>query len=436
MNVAQFRDAYLIGIKGAGMTALATILRERGVRVSGSDTSEQFPTDAVLAARHIPVIGGFAAANVPARVDVVIRSTAYGEEHVEVRRARALGHAVHTYPEVVAALFNAGKGIAVCGSHGKSTTTALLGFVLAAGGSDPTVMVGAVVPQFDGNARVGQSELIVLEADEYQNKLAQYRPFGVVLTNIDYDHPDFFPTPESYVEAFRAFVRRIPSEGFLVACTDDPLVAEVVRDARCVVLPYGRSRGIPEDLHPQLVGAHNIENALGVLTAAMHLGISRATALAAIAAFTGTRRRFEVVGELAGITVIDDYAHHPTEIRATLAAARARYPGRRVLCVFHAHTFTRTIALREAFASCFHDADQVAIMDIFGSVREAHGGITAEELAASISAPPRATATGGVDTTIAALAHDVRAGDVVICVGAGENDRVARGIVAAISACG
>ncbi|MBI2483452.1 UDP-N-acetylmuramate--L-alanine ligase [Candidatus Uhrbacteria bacterium] len=429
MNIAQLRDAYLIGIKGAGMTALAIILRERGVRVTGSDVPERFATDAVLAARSIPVHAGFAASHVPPTTDVVIRSTAYGDAHVEVQRARLLGRTVLTYPEAVASLFNSGRGIAVCGSHGKSTTTALLGFVLAAGGYDPTVIVGAVVPQFEGNARVGHSAYVVLEADEYQNKLAHYQPFGVILTNIEYDHPDFFPTPASYVDAFRAFVRRIPADGFLVACTDDPVVADVVRDARCAVIPYGRSQGVPEDLHLQLVGAHNAENALGVLAAALHLGMSRTDALAAIAAFTGTRRRFEIIGTAAGSTVIDDYGHHPSEIRATLAAARTRYPGQRILCAFHAHTFSRTVALKDGFAAAFRDADQTYVMDIFGSAREPHGGITAAELAAAIAVQSPAVASGNVAETTAVLLRDVRPGDVVICMGAGENDHVARNVV-------
>ncbi|MDO8599774.1 MAG: UDP-N-acetylmuramate--L-alanine ligase [bacterium] len=456
MDFASIRTAYLIGIKGAGMTALAQVLAARGIRVSGSDIPQQFYTDQVLREAGIPFVEGFAAANVPTDVDLVIHSTAYGADHVEVVEAHRLGLTVMTYPEALAGVFNAGKGIAVCGTHGKSTTTAMLGWVLAEAGMDPTVLVGAAVPQFGGNARAGRADLVVVEADEYQNKFHALRPYGIILTSIEYDHPDFFSTTDSYVDAFRAFLRTLPVDGFLVACADDPTIRAVAGAAPCEVVWYGKSRGVPSGLRLQLFGDHNIQNALGVLAAAERLEVPRDVALRALASFQGTRRRFEVVGELEGvrgqhITVIDDYGHHPTEIRVTLTAARERYAGRRILCTFHAHTFTRTIALKDQFATAFVSADRTYVMDIFGSAREQErfspsreegeregvGSIESKnaayritsDLVTAISTHSPAIASGSVEQTVDTLLRDVQSGDVVICMGAGENDRVARMLV-------
>ncbi|MDO8463007.1 MAG: cyanophycin synthetase [bacterium] len=398
-------SAYLIGIKGAAMTALAQLLQARGVRVSGSDVPERFFTQDVLARIGIPYVEGFHVDNVPMDVDIVIRSSAYDEAHVEVAVARALGHTVRTYAEVIADIFNAGKGIAVCGTHGKTTTTAMLGLVLAEAGLDPTVIVGSDVPQLGGSARAGRSNLVVLEADEYQDKLRYYKPFGIILTNIEWDHPDFFPTPERYAAAFDAFIAKVPPLGFLI------------RD----VVDVGY-----DDLTLQVPGAHNRLNAIAALRAAEYLGVPRAHAMRTLASFQGVKRRFEIVGERDSVTIIDDYAHHPTEIRATLAAARSRYPNRRILVIFQPHTFTRTLALRNDFISAFAGAAHVYVMDIFGSAREPHGGITSEELAAALAVP--AIASGEVLETIAAVRAALQRGDVVLCLGAGRNDVVARGL--------
>jgi len=465
MSITGVRSAYFIGIKGAGMTALAQVLTGRGIRVAGSDTIQRFYTDDVLRRAGMLFVEQFSATNIPANVDLVVRSTAYDADHVEVAEALRRGLRVLSYPEAIAEVFNAGKGIAVCGTHGKSTSTAMLGWVLAEAGLDPTVVVGAEVPQFGGNARIGRSDIVVLEADEYQDKLQYLKPHGVVLTSIEYDHPDFFATPEAYVDVFRRFVTRIPSDGFLVACADDSMVMDVARGARCTVMPYGLtlsptppfpagggetettkkfSLSLSEgsacpplagegegsnEIALRIPGRHNIQNAIGVLVAAERLGVPRDVALRALASFQGTRRRFEIIGEVNGVTVVDDYGHHPTEIRVTLAAARERFSGRRILCAFHAHTFTRTIALKDQFATAFVSADRTYVMDIFGSARERQGGIDAAGLAATISKHSPATASGGVEETVETLLRDVRPGDVVICMGAGENDRVARLLV-------
>ncbi|MFH1429902.1 MAG: cyanophycin synthetase [Candidatus Uhrbacteria bacterium] len=427
------KSVYCIGVKGAGLSSLAQLLHARGVRVSGSDTDTHYFTQETLDAQGIPYVEGFAAGQIPDDVELVIRSTAYGEDHVEVADALRRGLRVVTYPEAIAMVFNSGKGIAVCGTHGKTTTTAMLGHILITCEQDPTVIVGSVVPQFGGSARSGKSDVIVIEADEYQNKLALYDPFGVVLLNIEFDHPDFFSDIDAYVRVFREFVARIPEDGFLIARGDDARVREVAQLARCSVVWFATEDAKRLDAGLRVPGLHNRLNALAAIAAAEQLGVRHADSERALVTFDGTKRRFECVGEVGGVTIIDDYAHHPTEIRAAVQAARERYPDRRLVVAFQPHTYTRTIALKEQFAAAF-EVDRVFVMDIFGSAREQHGGITPQELAGAIEQhQTHASASGGVEETVVALKTEVRSGDVVLCLGAGENDRVAQQLLATLS---
>lgn len=431
--MARIQSAYLIGIKGAAMAALAQLLHARGVRVTGSDVAQRFFTQDVLVRAGIPFEESFDAAQVPRAVDVVVHSTAYDTQHPEVAAARSRGLTVLTYPEAVASIFNTGRGIAVCGSHGKTTTTAMLGWICVEAGLDPTIIVGSDVPQLGGSARAGGSDIVILEADEYQDKLQYYNPHGVVLTNIEWDHPDFFHTPDEYAACFARFIARVPPSGFVVAPAADPVVQHVVRGALCAV--HDSARVQAGDRIPLAVpGEHNQCNARAALAAAECLGIARGAALHALATYRGAARRFTLVGEQSGVTVVDDYAHHPSEIRATIAAAQERYQGRRIIAAFQPHTFTRTIALRDDFSRAFNGAAEVCVMDIFGSAREQHGGITAADLATDVTAQGvPARSSGGVEETIAALADMTQSGDVVLCLGAGENDKVARGLAAVMA---
>lgn len=413
------------------MSALAQLLHARGVLVSGSDTAEHYFTQETLAANGIPYVEEFHADHVPTTVDLVVRSSAYDDTHVEVAEALRRGLHVVTYAEAVAMLFNAGRGIAICGTHGKTTTTAMLGWILVSAGRDPSVIVGGAVPQLGGAARAGASDLVVLEADEYQDKLQHYAPYGVILTNIEYDHPDFFATPSAYAAAFHRFIARIPTDGFLVIHERDAEAEAAASAARCRIIRVPAVEDDPGALVLLLPGAHNRRNALAATAAAEILGVSRATAFAALATFRGSKRRFEIVGEAHGAVIVDDYAHHPTEVRATIAAARERFPDRRIVVVFQPHTFTRTIALRDDFARAFDGADQVLVMDIFGSARETQGGISSAEFATAIGR--NATASGDVDATIAGARSAMLPGDVVLCLGAGRNDAVARALVSGVS---
>jgi len=431
------------------MTAIAQVFKLRGAEVTGSDTHEKFFTDEVLAKNGIKFYEGFDAKNLAAeKPDLVIYSTAYTEENPELAAARKSGVAILSYPEALGQILKEGFGIAISGTHGKTTTTAMLGFVLRELGADPTVIVGSAVPQLGGNARAGGGKYVVIEADEYQNKFLYFDPRAIILTSAEYDHPDFFKTPEEYNDAFRKFVEKIPVDGFLVACGDDKSVLEISKSAKCKiisygltagdwraenilarvcgmefeVLEYGESHGI---FKIQLFGNHNVANALAVIATARELGFDLEKIREALEKFSGAVRRFEIKAEAGGVLVIDDYGHHPTEIKVTLEAARQKYPGRRIWCVFHPHTFTRTKALLSDFAKSFGAVDKTIVIDIYGSAREVAGGVSSGELVELIKKEGKdALYISTISEAAEFLAKEVKSGDVVITMGAGDVWRV------------
>ena len=402
---------YLIGIKGVGMTALAQLLKSRGAEVWGSDTAERFFTDEVLAKSGMECLVGFNAKHLERTIDLVVRSSAYGEDQVEVKAALAKGIPLMTYAEALGELTLDYKGIAVCGSHGKTTTAAMLAHVLKSANLSPSAIIGSSVPQFGGNALVGNGELLVFEADEYQNKFQHLQPQGIILTSIDWDHPDFFPTPGEYFSAFVNFLRRLPADGFVVACYDSLQVKQAVIEAGLKpeqIITYGLTNGRLQmrrmwldegrwhfsaqegeeflgEFWLKLVGSHNVANALAVITCAKQLGVDIEVIRTGLASFEGTARRFEVKGRLMNsVTVVDDYGHHPGEISATLKAARAFYPYKRIRCVFQPHTFSRTKVLLPEFGACFAEADEVIVLDTYTSAREKDGEVTSRELVSEI----------------------------------------------------
>lgn len=454
----EVKNAYLIGIKGSGMTALAEVLQGMGISVSGSDTSEVFFTDAVLRKHNISFIENFSSDNVPLDADVVIYSTAYTEQNnIEMQEAARRGMVMMSYPQAVGALMNDTFGLAVCGTHGKTTTSALLAETLRFVGEDPTAIVGSRITQWEGNAILGKGKYFVLEADEYQNKLQYYHPFGVILTSLDWDHPDFFPTAESYTKVFTDFVEKIPAQGVLVFCGDSADVANVAKDAHCNQLSYGFLEGndirivnrkvIPgsEDgikqsfeiiyeekslgeFSLQLAGQHNALNAAGVIALSVFLKLDIDKIREGLRLFQGTAKRFEYIGESHGVIVYDDYAHHPEEVKATLRAFRELYPEKRIVTVFHPHTFTRTKALLEDFAQSFDDADKVLLLDIYGSARETAGGVSSDDLVRRINLyfRDKAVYTPTVEDAFQEVVKDIGEGDVLITLGAGNAREVAQ----------
>lgn len=450
MEWDKLKKVYIIGIKGSGVVGVVEILKAKGVEVLGSDTTEKFFTDAVLKKNQIQYFEGFSVENIPEDIDLVIYSTSYNVgNNVEFQEVMKRKMPMLSYPEILAQLFNEKYGIAICGTHGKTTTSAWLANTLKELGADPTAAIGSCVTNWNGNALTGVGEIFVMEADEYQNKLVRYNPHGVILTSCDYDHPDFFPDFEAYKQTFKDFVARIPKTGFLVVCGDATSTLEVASSATCMVLSYGFSedcdyRILNLELRREnakttqifevmqgekslgnfeigLFGKHNALNALAVIAVCHKLNFSAEKIQVALKNFQGTSRRFELIGERDGAILIDDYGHHPDEIRATLKAAREVYPEKNIWAIFHPHTFTRTKALLSEFSQSFSDADKVIILDIYGSAREAQGGVHSKDLVELVNKYDRGKAEhiATIDETVEFLKDNIGADDVVIAIGAG-----------------
>ena len=415
-SLKKYKKVYLVGIKGVGMTMLAQFLKEKGSVVTGSDIPDVFLTDVVLKKEKIKVFENFAISNIAKDTNLVIHSSAYTPENnlepaylVKNKKIRILN-----YASALGEIFSSYQGIAVCGSHGKTTTSAWLGYVLHKASLNPNVLVGSSVPQFKSSGLVGLSNLFVAETDEYQNKLQYFFPYGVVLNNIDYDHPDFFKTKTAYFKAFKDFIVKIPSDGFLVANDNDKQIRSLYSENQGWLLNYdfvdsesdylkkkAKVKFVAYDhriengyqyfkvndfgeFKIRLIGRHNIYNALAVLAASYALGLEVSEIKKHLATFLGTTRRAQYLGDFKMIPIFDDYAHHPTEVMSTISAFKDAYPKKRLVTVFHPHTYTRTLALFDDFKKSFGGTDELIIIDIYGSARETQGGTSSKELIKAI----------------------------------------------------
>ena len=452
----EVKNVYMIGIKGSGMIAFVEIFHALSKNVSGSDVAEKFFTDATLKKLGIEYTEDFSKENIKKhkKIDLVVYSTAYTEENnVEVKYAKKSGLPMLSYPEMISLFSQTKKTIAICGTHGKTTTSAMTTLALRECGADPTAIIGSKVRQLDSNVAVGKSDILIIEADEYQNKLANYSPFGVVLLNVDFDHPDYFPSIKEYRHVFAEFIQKIPKEGFLVVCGDNANALEVAEKANCKVIVYGFMEGdkqikkienklksagldnlefflVPADLNMKVPGNHNKSNATAALAVCSQLNLDCDMSRKTVQEYEGVARRFEEIGNRNGALVIDDYAHHPTEIRATLNAAKDKFPNKNIICIFHPHTFTRTKALFGEFAECFADADEVIVLDIYGSAREKQGGVSSEELVAEIKKfHKKAKHLATIEQVFEDLRDRISADDIVLTVGAGDVDKLARRLV-------
>ncbi|MEA3464103.1 MAG: UDP-N-acetylmuramate--L-alanine ligase [Patescibacteria group bacterium] len=510
MNLTKIKKIYMIGIKGVGMTMLAQYLTGQArfrqgysgqeIEVIGSDIAEKFMTDKVLEKAGIEVIEKFDASNIPQDADLIIYSSAYNAEN-NIEAAQAISGKIKTltYAKALGEVFNQKYGIAVVGSHGKTTATAWLGYVMKQAGMEPNVMAGAHVGQFSGCGITGSSDYLVVEADEYQNKLKYLQPKAVLLNNIDYDHPDFFAAKDEYKNVFVKFIKKIPAKGFIVANYDDSMVRKVTTKRNCKIISYAinqnnkadylayniRQRGWKQffkvkirgagsfsegeetvsrlqkknlgDFCIQLLGKHNISNALAVIAACVELRIELADIKKYLGEFKGAARRMQVLGAFKGAIIIDDYAHHPTEIKATLAGAREVYKKNKLIIVFHPHTFSRTKVFLNDFAASFGLADEIIVLDIYGSAREKQGGVHSRDLVELIrrqTTPQyRSAQTGQADDPAISLRSNgagrrqnikyistldecekylrdnIGKGDVVILMGAGDVFRIGEKLV-------
>jgi UDP-N-acetylmuramate--alanine ligase len=434
---------HLVGIGGIGLSAIARVLLRRGYEVSGSDLGITAIT------RDLEQIGatileGHSPQNVSSS-ELVIVSSAVPDDNVELAAARAASIPVVKRGEALAWLMRDRCGVAVAGTHGKTTLTAMIGLLLLHSGLDPTIVVGGIVPEIHSNARDGAGPHFVVEADEYDRTFLNLTPGVAVVTSIEMDHPDCYRDLQDLMRAFAQFLSRVPSDGLIVACGDDPLIREAVGTIRG---PEVITYGCAPDLHwratdiernnlggsdfrvssagehrghfqLRIPGVHNVSNALAALAVGSHLGVEMSTAAQTLRDFHGVGRRFEVKGSWRGTTVVDDYAHHPSEIKATLAGARQRYDGRRIWVVFQPHTYSRTKALLSEFATAFVDADRVLVTPIYGAREHDDLGIQARDLVEAMS-HPQVTQISDLSQAARWLSQKLWPGDVVITMGAGD----------------
>ena len=390
INLSDYKNIHCIGIGGVGVSAIAEILLSRGYHVSGSDMKQSDLTDR-LAADGVKVYIGHSAENVE-DAELIVYSAAIAEENPEVIRAREKNIPLASRAEVLGVLMDDFKNsIAICGTHGKTTTTSMVSLILNHAKLDPTILVGGNLAEIGGNVRVGQSEFFVTEACEYRDSFLQLRPRIEVILNIDSDHLDYFKDIDHIVRSFDQFAKAVPSDGIIVAYDANPFVSQVIKDIPgAITFGYnenctyhianvsfdadgrgsfdmfyqGKSLGNVRLLMP---GEHNILNAVAAFACCHQLGVAPEVIIDTLDKFTGTQRRFDVQGTTKdGVKVIDDYAHHPTEIKATLAAAKNIHHNK-LWCLFQPHTYTRTLALFDEFADSFGDADVLILAEIYAA---------------------------------------------------------------------
>jgi UDP-N-acetylmuramate--alanine ligase len=474
---SELERVHMVGIGGAGMSGIARILLDRGALVSGSDAKESRGV-AALRARGAQIAIGHDAANLDllpgGPTAVVTTHAAIPKTNPELVEARHRGIPVTLRPAVLAKLMAGHQTLMVTGTHGKTTTTSMLIVALQHSGFDPSFAVGGDLGEAGTNAHHGSGEAFVAEADESDGSLLEYTPNVAVVTNIEADHLDFFGTPEAYTAVFDQFVERLAPGGALVVCADDPGAAALADRSAAIgvrVLRYGSAAEGEGDLagclvnwqqqgtgavadirlagevHPRTMrlsvpGRHMALNALGALLAAMEAGAAAEVALDALAGFEGVRRRFELVGTANGVRVFDDYAHHPTEVRAALTALRAVAQqdltgrpggtGGRSIVVFQPHLYSRTKAFASDFAAALDIADRVFVLDVYAAREQPLTGISGATIAERVSAPVRYLPD--FSTVARQVAAEAAPGDVVVTMGAGDVTLLGREIIEALNA--
>ncbi len=418
---------YCIGIGGIGMSALAQYFSDMSVAVSGSDR-EASPVTELLEKRGIVVFIGQNAQNVPADADTVVYSDAVPEDNPERARARELGISQKSYFAMLGEISAGKRTVAVAGTHGKTTTTGMLAKILKDAGAAPTAIVGSIVKDFDSNYLHGESDLFVVEACEYKNHLLELSPSVLVITNLEWDHTDFFPSLEAFQATFQKAIERVPADGFIVTDPQNTNIAPLLGGAKAKIVDYTKEPAYKL----RLFGEFNQDNARAAASAARAAfpSISDTIVYDSVSAFQGTWRRFEYKGKTAkGAEVYDDYAHHPTAVRETLKALRGKVKGK-IIIAFHPHLYSRTRDLLDEFATAFIDADKVYIAPIYPAREVDDGSISSEMLAERI----RAT---GVDATaldfdaIQKVLAEAEAGDTIMTMGAGDIYKVADTLVTA-----
>jgi UDP-N-acetylmuramate--alanine ligase len=461
--LGRTRHIHFVGIGGIGMSGIAELLANLGYAVSGSDAKASAST-ARLAGLGVRVFEGHEAAHV-GDADVVVVSSAVRPSNPEVVEARRRHVPVIPRAEMLAELMRLRQGIAIAGAHGKTSTTSMVALVLERAGLDPTAVIGGRLSAFGSNARLGRGEYVVAEADESDGSFLKLSPLVAVITNIDREHLDHYGTFDAVRQAFVDFANKVPFYGAVIACADDAelsmLLPRITRrvvtygldapadisghavrleafGARCQVVrrvPGRDGADVLGDLHLRVPGRHNLLNALATVSVGLELGLPFERITSALGEFLGAERRFQLLGEVDGVMVVDDYGHHPTEIEAVLAAARAGLD-RRLLVVFQPHRYTRTAQLLEEFGRALSMADEVVLTDIYAAGEEAIPGVTIEAVADAVRhvSAKRVHVVRPLEALPGAVAALARPGDMVITLGAGSIGSAGERILAELGA--
>jgi UDP-N-acetylmuramate--alanine ligase len=449
MNLDKIKNIHFVGIGGIGMSGIAEILTDRGMAVSGCDLKRSSAT-ALLAGRGVDIRIGHDPAHL-AGVDAIVVTAAVRGANVEVDAAHERGIEVIRRKDLLAAIVNEKRAVGVSGTHGKTTTSAMIATVLEEAGLDPTIIIGGMLRNFASNAKSGKGDVIVVEADEYDRTFHELHPEIAVITNIEADHLEYYGSFENIVEAFRIFTENVRPGGAIIGCVDDPAVAALLErrgkgsDTR--IIRYGLGPGADltaRDLtfdergssfeiegvgHFKLFvpGEHNVRNALGAIAVARELGVSYEATAAGMAMFLGVDRRFQILGDYNGALVVDDYAHHPTEIRATLDAARGGYPRRRVVALFQPHLYSRTRDFAREFGASLGRADVALVAPIYAAREAPIDGISSRMIADS------AEGIEFLDRSHIEIINELRRrlqpNDVFIAMGAGDVHEIAEALV-------
>lgn len=454
-TLKKVKKAYLVGIKGVAMTALACCYQDLGIKVTGCDVEEKFVTDEILEKRRIKWQVGFEEERLQLKPDLVVTTAAHGGlSNPQVLAAKKKKIPLLTHAQALGQLMTGKEGISVCGVGGKSTVSAMIATILALAGRKPSYAVGvASIKPLGAAGKYDQGREFVAEADEYANspgvdnraRFSFQNPKVIVVTNIEYDHPDIYQDLNHLKSTFKKFFLSLPRNGLLVACIDNPQVQEVLKSLEVSYQTYGLSPqadwrieriyhgqeqiifnlsyqgGVIDQIKIKVPGKYNVLNATAALAVATFLGLDAKTIKKGLAEFRGTRRRFEFIGEKKGVKLYDDYAHHPEEIKAALTAARKWFPGQKIIAVFQPHTYSRTKALLKDFSRAFSQAHQVVITDIYASAREKNdlgvsGRLLAEETA---KFHPRVRYLSGEKKVANYLSKNAQAGDIIMTMGAG-----------------
>jgi UDP-N-acetylmuramate--alanine ligase len=447
MNFGDIKNIHFVGIGGIGMSGIAEILSSGGAAVSGCDAKRSAATE-LLQSRGVQVTIGHDPAHLDG-VELVVITAAVKGEHPEVDAARARGIRIMKRAEVLGALVNPKRAIGISGTHGKTTTSAMVSVVLGEAGLDPTVLVGGILRNLNTNAKSGAGDLLVVEADEYARTFHHLHPEVAVVTNIEADHLEYYGSLGAIREAFQIFLDGVKPEGVIIGCVDDPDVAALLDNLppERNVVRYGLSeaaelRAVNLEFHDRgtrfevpgvgafklfLPGEHNVRNALAAISVARYLGIPTEQITAGIAKFLGVDRRFQILGDYRGAIVVDDYAHHPTEVRATLNAARGGYPDRRIVALFQPHLFSRTRDFAREFAEAMTVADVPIVIPIYAARESPVAGVSARMI--SDDAPGIEFLDRSSSEIVNEMRRRLGPKDIFITMGAGDVHEIAEQLV-------